>query len=39
MISLKNDKILTPLQLLPMYVGDYDKLIVAIGFKNFPKVQ
>ena len=39
MISLENWKILTPLQKLPKNVGDLGKLIVAKGFKNFPKVQ
>ena len=28
-----------PLQKLPKNVGDMDKLIVAKGFKNLPKVQ
>ena len=32
-------KILTPSQKLPENVGDLGKLIVAKGFKNFPKVQ
>ena len=30
---------LTPLQKLPKNVGYLDKLIVAKGFKNLPKVQ
>ena len=39
MISVEKLKILTPLQKLPKNVGDLGKLIVAKGFKNFPKVQ
>ena len=39
MISLKEWKIWTPLQKLPTNVGDWDKLIVAKGFKKLPKVQ
>ena len=39
MISLKNDTSVTTLQKLPKNVGDLDKLIVAKGFKNLPKVQ
>ena len=39
MITLENLKILTPLQKLPKNVGDLGKLIVAKGFKKFPKVQ
>ena len=39
MILLQKWKILTPLQKLPMDVGDLGKLIVAKGFKNLPKVQ
>ena len=31
--------ILTPLQKLPKNGGDWGKLIVAKGFKKFPKVQ
>ena len=31
--------ILTPLQKLPKNVRDLDKLIVAKGLKNLPKVQ
>ena len=31
--------ILTPLQKLPKNVGDLAKLIVAKGFKKWPKVQ
>ena len=38
MISLEDWKILTPLQKLPKNVRDLDKLIVAKGFKNLPKV-
>ena len=30
---------MTPLQKLPMNVGDLGKLIVATGFENLPKVQ
>ena len=30
---------LTPLQKLPKNVGELGKLIVAIGFKKWPKVQ
>ena len=39
MISLEKIKILTPLQKLPKIVGDLGKLIVAKGFKEWPKVQ
>ena len=39
MISLEKWLILRPLQKLPKNVGDLGKLIVAKGFKNFPKVQ
>ena len=39
MISLEKGLMLTPLQKLPKNVGDLDKLIVAKGFKNLPKVQ
>ena len=39
MISLEKWYILTPLQKLPKDVGDLDKLIVAKGYKNLPKVQ
>ena len=39
MISLEKWQILTPLQKLPKNVGDLDKLIVAKGFKNLPKVE
>ena len=39
MISLEKLKILTPLQKLLKNVGDFGKLIVAKGFKKFPKVQ
>ena len=39
MISLEKLKILIPLQKLPENVGDLGKLIVAKGFKKFPKVQ
>ena len=39
MISLEKLKILTPLQKLPKNVGDLGKLIIAKGFKKFPKVQ
>ena len=39
MIPLEKLKILTPLQKLHMYVGDFGKLIVAKGFENLPKVQ
>ena len=37
MISLEKWYILTPLQKLPRYVRDLHKLIVANGFKNYPK--
>ena len=30
---------LTPLQKLPKNVGNFGKLIVAKGYKKFPKVQ
>ena len=39
MISLDKLKIFTPLQKLPKNVGDLSKLIVAKGFKKFPKEQ
>ena len=39
MIPLEKWKILTPLQKLPMNVGNLGKLIVAKGFKKFPKIQ
>ena len=39
MISLEKLQILTPLQKMHMNVGDLGKLIVAKGFKKFPRVQ
>ena len=39
MISLENDRFLTPLQKSAKNVGDLGKLIVAKGFKTLPKVQ
>ena len=39
MILLEKLKILTPLQKLPKNVGVLGKLIVAQGFKKWPKVQ
>ena len=39
MIWLEKRWILTPLQKLPKIVRDLGKLIVAKGFKIFPKVQ
>ena len=39
MISLEKRDILTPLQKVPKNVGDLGNLIVATGFKKFPKVQ
>ena len=39
MISIEKWMILTSFQKLPNNVGDLDKLIVAKGFKNLPKVQ
>ena len=39
MISLENNRFLTPLQKLPKNVGNLGKLIVAKGFKKVPKVQ
>ena len=39
MISLENDRFLTPLQKLHKNVGDLGKLIAAKGFKKLPKVQ
>ena len=39
MISLEKWMILAPLQKLPKNVEDLGKLIVAKGFKKFPKVQ
>ena len=38
-ISLEKGKILTPLQKLPKNVKNWGKLVVAKGFKKFPKVQ
>ena len=38
MISLENDRFLTPLQKLPKNVWDLGKLIVTKGFKKLPKV-
>ena len=37
MISLEKWKLLTPLQKLPKNEGDLGKLIVAKGFKTYPK--
>ena len=37
--TLEKIKTLTPSQKLPKNVGDLDKIIVAKGFKFFPKVQ
>ena len=37
MISLEKWQILTPLQNLPKNVADLGELIVAKGFKSFPK--
>ena len=39
MILLEKWYILTTLQKLPKYVGDLGELIIAKGFKFFPKVQ
>ena len=39
MITLERWLILTTLQKLPKNVGDLGKLIVAKGFKKWPKVQ
>ena len=39
MISLENERFLTPLQKLPKNVWDLGKLIVPKGFKKSPKVQ
>ena len=39
MIWQEKFKILTPLQKLPKNVGDLVKLIVALVFEKFPKVQ
>ena len=39
MISLKQLKILTPLQKLPKNVRDLGKLIVPTGFEKLSKVQ
>ena len=39
MIQQEKWEILTPIPKLPKNVGDLDKLIVAKGFKNLPKVQ
>ena len=39
MISIEKLKIFTPLQKLPMSVGDFGKLIVAKGFEKLPKVH
>ena len=37
MISLEKCKILTPLQKLPMNVGNLGKIIVQKALKSFPK--
>ena len=39
MISQEKLKILKPLKKLPKNVGELGKLIVAKGFKKWPKVQ
>ena len=39
LISLGNDRFLTPLQKLPKNVGHLGKIIVAIGFEKLHKVQ
>ena len=39
MISLEKWYILTTLQKLPRNVEDLGKVIVAKGFKKFPKIQ
>ena len=39
MISLENDRFLTPLRKLPKNVWDLGKLIVTKGFQKLPKVQ
>ena len=39
MISLKKGRFLTPLQKLPKNAGDLGKLIFAMGFKKWLKVQ
>ena len=39
MVILEKIKNLTPLQKLPKNGGDWGKLIVAKGFKKWPKVQ
>ena len=39
MISLEKLNILTPLQKLPINVGNLGKLIVVPGFEKLPKVQ
>ena len=39
MIPLEKLKILTPLQKLPINMGDLSQIIVAAGFEKLPKVQ
>ena len=39
MISLEKWNISTPLQKLPKYVGNLDKIIVETGFEKLPKEQ
>ena len=39
LISLENDRFLTPLQKLPKNVGDLGKSMVDKGLKKLPKVQ
>ena len=39
MISLEKCQILTPLQKLPLKVGDLDILVIAKGFKKLPQVK
>ena len=39
MISLEKLKILTPSEKLPKNVGNLGKIILATGFKKWPKVK
>ena len=39
MIPLEKWKILTPLEKLPINLGDLGKIIITTGFEKLPKVQ
>ena len=39
MIPLEKWKILTPLENLPINLGDLGKIIITAGFEKLPKVQ